>query len=58
MLDNNADCLKAMYLPSRQDIRKFDEIQSVTKQKEDEVSKKIQSFFILNEDGVKWTFSE
>ena len=58
MLDNNADRLKAMYLPSRQDIRKFDEIQSVTKQKEDEVSKKIQSFFILNEDGIKWCFNE
>ena len=58
MLENNVDWLKAMYLPSRQDIRKFEEIKSVKKVREDEISKKIESFFILNEDGVKWSYTE
>ena len=58
MQENNVDCLKAMYLPSRQDIRKFEEVKSVKKFREDQVSKTIEDFFVLNEDGVTWRFNE
>ena len=58
MQDNNTDCLKAMYLPSRHNIRKFEETPIVKNLRKDEVSKKIESFFILHEDGTKWKFIE
>ena len=45
-------------LTSRQDIRKFEEVKSVKKFREDEVSKTIEDFFVLNEDGVTWRFNE
>ena len=54
LLDN----LKTMYLPSRHNIRKFEETPIVKNLRKDEVSKKIESFFILHEDGTKWKFIE
>ena len=57
--DNNADCLRAMWLHSRQDIRKFDK-SFVRKQNDSdlnkELTKEIHGFFIINEDGKKWSF--
>ena len=44
MQDNNTDCLKTMYLPSRHNIRKFEEIPTVKKLRKDEVSKKLNHF--------------
>ena len=55
MQDNNTDCLiNTMYLPSRQNIRKFEEVPTVKNIKKDYFSEKIGSFFILHEDGMKW----
>ena len=45
-------------LPSRHNIRKFEETPIVKNLRKDEVSKKIESFFILHEDGTKWKFIE
>ena len=47
---NNADCLKTMYLPSRQDIRKFEDTKSAKTLRDDDVSKTIQSFFYVKRD--------
>ena len=57
MQDNNTDCLRIMYLQTRQDIRKFDRIMKTT-EPDDDVSRKIDSFFIKNEDGKVWSFKE
>ena len=57
MQDNNTDCLNTMYLPSRQNIRKFEEVPTVKNIKKDYVSEKIGSFFILHEDGMKWRYT-
>ena len=57
MQDNNTDCLRLMYLQTRQDIRKFDKVLKTT-ESDDDVSKQIDSFFIKNEDGKVWSFKE
>ena len=57
MQDNNTDCLRVMYLQTRQDIRKFDKVAKST-EIDDDVSKLIDSFFIKNEDGKVWSFKE
>ena len=57
MQDNNTDCLRVMYLQTRQDIRKFDKVPKST-EIDDDVSKLIDSFFIKNEDGKVWSFKE
>ena len=53
----NTDCLRVMYLQTRQDIRKFDKVPKST-EIDDDVSKLIDSFFIKNEDGKVWSFKE
>ena len=57
--DTNNDCLRAMWLHSKQDIRQFDK-PSVKKQDGSdlakELTKEIHDFFIINEDGKKWSF--
>ena len=55
MSDNDIDCLRAMWLHTRQDIRQFDQ-QPKKKQEDNELTRKIHAFFIINEDGKKWTF--
>ena len=55
MQDNNTDCLRVMYLQTRQDIRKFDKVMKSV-ELDDDVSKQIDSFFIKNEDGKVWSF--
>ena len=45
-----------MYLQSRYNIRQFDKWER-PKQDEDEISKLIDSFFILNEDGKVWSYN-
>ena len=55
MSDNDIDSLRAMWLHTRQDIRKLDK-QLEKKQEDNELTQKIHSFFIINEDGKKWTF--
>ena len=54
--ENNIDCLKLMYLQSRQDIRQFENSKK-KRDNDDEISKLIDSFFILNEDGKVWSYS-
>ena len=44
-----------MYIQSRQDIRKLDKPKK-PKERDDEISKVIDSFFIKNEDGKVWSF--
>ena len=56
MSDNNIDCLRLMYLQSRQDIRQFDKTKK-PRESDDEISKLINSFFILNEEGKVWSYS-
>ena len=57
--DNNSDCLRAMWLHTRQDLRHFDK-HSANKQDGSEMTKEltreIHDFFIINEDGKKWSF--
>ena len=55
ILDNDVDCLRTMYIQSRQDIRKLDKPKK-PKERDDEISKVIDSFFIKNEDGKVWSF--
>ena len=55
MQDNNTDCLRAMYLQSRQDIRQLDKAKK-PRDSDDEISKLIHSFFLKNEDGKVWSF--
>jgi hypothetical protein len=56
MQENNIDCLKYFYIQSRHDIRKFDKVKK-SKKENDDISKLIDSFFILNEDGKVWSFA-
>lgn len=49
------DCLKAMYLQSRQDIRQLDKAKK-PRDSDDEISKLIDSFFLKSEDGKVWSF--
>ena len=51
MQDNNTDCLRAMYLQSRQDIRQLDKAKKPRDNSDDEISKLIDSFFLKSEDG-------
>ena len=39
-------------------MKKFEEVKSVKKFREDQVSKTIEDFFVLNEDGIKWRFDD
>ena len=55
MQDNNTDCLRAMYLQSRQDIRQLDKAKK-PRESDDEISKLIDSFFLKSEDGKVWSF--
>ena len=55
MMDNNTDSLRAMFLQSRQDIRQLDKTKK-PRESDDEISKKIDSFFLKNEDGKVWSF--
>ena len=57
MSDNDIDCLRVMWLHTRQDIRQFDQ-QPKKKQEDNELTRKIHEFFIINEDGKKWSFQE
>ena len=52
---NNIDCLKSMYLQSRQNIRKFEKSRK-KRDSNDEISNLIDSFFILNEEGKVWSY--
>ena len=45
-----------MWLHSRQDIRQFDKHQEKS-QKDNHLTQIIHDFFIINEDGKKWSFS-
>ena len=54
--DNNCDSLRAMWLHSRQDIRQFDKHPQKSK-KANHLTQIIHGFFIINEDGKKWSFS-
>ena len=54
--DNNCDSLRAMWLHTRQDIRQFDK-HSEKNQKDNYLTQIIHDFFIINEDGKKWSFS-
>ena len=56
MFENNIDCLKYFYIQSRHDIRIFDKPKK-SKKENDDISKLIDSFFILNEDGKVWSFT-
>ena len=56
MQDNNCDSLRAMWLHSRQDIRQFDKHPEKS-QKDNRLTPIIYDFFIINEDGKKWSFS-
>ena len=56
MLDNNSDCLRAMWLHTRQDIRKLDK-HSEKKRDDNHLTKTIHDFFEIYEDGKKWSFS-
>ena len=55
-LDNNSDCLRAMWLHTRQDIRKLDK-HSEKKRDDNYLTKTIHDFFEIYEDGKKWSFS-
>ena len=57
MSDNNTDCLRAMYLPTRHEIRQYQKASHTKDEEPNSISKKINSFFIVNEDGKKWSFS-
>ena len=52
------DCLRAMYLPTRQEIRQYHKDSRPKDQEKNYISEKIDSFFIVQEDGKKWSFSE
>ena len=52
--DNHVDCLRLMYC-SRYDIRQFDK-RKKPMESDDEISKLIDSFFILNEEGKVWSY--
>ena len=57
MLDNNSDCLRAMWLHTRQDISKLDK-HSEKKRDDNHLTKTIHDFFFeIYEDGKKWSFS-
>ena len=56
MEDNNCDSLRAMWLHTRQDIRQFDKHPEKS-QKDNPLTQTIHDFFIINEDGKKWSFS-
>ena len=56
--DNHSDCLKVLYVASRQNIRQNSNLsKKKTHDKESYITQKIESFFSLNEDGKKWSFS-
>ena len=55
MEDNDIDSLRAMWLHTRQDIRQFDQ-KPKKKQEDNDLTKEIHDFFIINEDGKKWSF--
>ena len=55
MQDNNTDCLRAMYLQSRQDIWQLDKAKK-PRDSDDEISKLIDSFFLKSEDSKVWSF--
>ena len=57
MSDNNVDCLRVMYLATRHEIRQCDKVSHTKDQEPNSISEKINSFFIVNEDGKKWSFS-
>ena len=57
MSDNNTDCLRAMYLLTRHEIRQYQKASHTKDEEPNSISKKINSFFIINEDGKKWSFS-
>ena len=57
MSDNNTDCLRAMYLPTRHEIRQYQKASHTKDEEPNRISEKINSFFIVNEDGKKWSFS-
>ena len=52
----DCDSLRAMWLHTRQDIRQFDK-HSEKNQKDNHLTQTIHKFFIINEDGKKWSFS-
>ena len=56
MAENNVDCLKFLYVALRQNIRKNTKV-AKKKVKENYITEKIDSFFILNEEKNKWSFS-
>ena len=55
MEDNNCDSLRAMWLHTRHDIRQFDK--HPEKSHNNPLTQTIHDFFIINEDGKKWSFS-
>ena len=57
--NNNIDCLRAMYLPTRHEIRQYHKVKPEKKEslENSRISEKINSFFILQEDGKKWSFT-
>ena len=56
---NNIDSLRAMYLPTRHEIRQYHKVKPEKKEslENSRISEKINSFFILQEDGKKWSFT-
>ena len=52
MSDNNIDCLRIMWLYSKQEFRKHSE----KKHENNRLTETIHDFFIINEDGKKWSF--
>ena len=56
MQENNSDCLRAMWLQSRQDIREYEKQPKSKHDENEEIIKTIHDFFIVLEDGQKWSF--
>ena len=56
MQENNSDCLRAMWLQSRQDIREYEKHQKSKHDENDVITKTIHDFFVVLEDGKKWSF--
>ena len=51
-----SDCLRTMWRQSRQDIRYYEKHPKRKHDKNEEVTKTIHDFFVVMEDGKKWSF--
>jgi hypothetical protein len=56
MPENNTDSLRAMYAPTRHEIRQYHKVSHTKDQEPNRISEKINSFFIVNEEANRKIF--